>query len=146
MRLACALALSLAALGAHSEPASATANWDYVCKAGDAKIDLDVNLTFNQGTAGKITVSAVDAAVRAGSKDRPQEDATTFAADDIEQFWIGDDVFRISLSRYNGGEPEPVQLRIDTACQDQTCNGTYRYFRNGVTMDGKVTCNAGEKG
>lgn len=144
MRTAAIGALVLALLGAGTGPSSATANWDYTCKAVDASIDL--NVLFNQGTAGRIAVGQIDAAVRHAGKDGRQEEPINFASDDIEQFWVGDDVFRISLSRYNGGQPEPVQLLIDTACRDKVCSGTYRYTQMGEAVSGKITCEQGEAG
>lgn len=146
MRIAAVGAMFVAVLGAGSGPAWATANWDYTCKAVDASIDLNVLLTFNQGTAGRIAVGPIDAAARRAGKDGRKVNPIYFASDDIEQFWVGDDVFRISLSRYNGGEPEPVQLLIDTTCRAKACTGTYRYAQMGEVLTGKIRCEQGEAG
>ncbi len=141
MRLASACAIMIAGIAAWASPASATANWDYTCSAEDKRVRIDVSLVVNQGTAGRISVTELNAAAHHSAAD-----VVTFAPDDIEQYWVADDAFRISFSRYQGGEPEPVQLKIETTCKGPDCKGTFSYFRQGTTTTGAITCAAGEKG
>src|SRR5262245_47937257 len=98
MRFACTCAMFIAGIGAWVSPASATANWDYVCSAEDKRVRIDVSLVVNQGTAGRISVTELSAAAHHSA-----DDVVTFAPDDIEQYWVADDAFRISFSRYQGG-------------------------------------------
>ncbi len=146
MRIAASCALIAAAVAANAGPALATANWDYVCSADDNRVHIDVALVFNQGTAGRISVTEVNAAAHNAAKDASKDDVVSFAADDIEQYWLADDAFRISFSRYQGGDPEPARLVIDTTCNKLDCKGTYSYSRNATNSTGSISCKAGEKG
>lgn len=146
MRIAASCVLIAAGIAANAGSASATANWDYICSADDTRVRIDVSLVFNQGTAGRISVTEGTAAAHHHAKDVSNEDVVSFAADDIEQYWLADDAFRISFSRYNGGDPEPARLVIDTTCNKLDCKGTYSYARRGTTMSGSIICTAGGKG
>ncbi|MFN3622910.1 MAG: hypothetical protein ACK4TP_02515 [Hyphomicrobium sp.] len=146
MRRVAACALVLAGTVARFAPAAATANWTYTCNAGDKKIELDVSLIFNQGTAGRISVTEADGTVRRSGKDSTDDDSVDFGADDVEQFWTTDDTFRIAFSAYRGEESEPARLVIDTACKALRCTGTYRYTRQGRNEMGAVVCDSDEKG
>ncbi len=146
IRIACVWTTLIVGIAAHAGRASATANWDYTCSAADSRVRIDVSLVFNQGTAGRISVTQVNASANQSAKDASGADVVSFAPDDIEQYWIADDAFRISFSRYHGGDPEPARLVIDTTCNKLDCKGTYSFSQLGAAASGSITCTAGEKG
>jgi hypothetical protein len=142
VRVAACLAAVPLAFALQSTAARATANWGYACAVADKQVHLDVSVTFNQGTAGAITASDVNGAVKAEGEAAP----VAFAADDIEQYWTEDDAFRISFSRYVGEEPEPARILIVTTCKDLRCEGTYRFTRREAAVSGPIQCEGSEKG